>query len=39
MILDKLYGQNGTNRMVSIFGIDFNSSELNTYLAKNVTNK
>ena len=42
MVLDKMvwtkwfgqkwYGQNGTGKMVAIFGIDYNSSEFNTYL-------
>ena len=30
---DKMvYGQNGTDKMVASFGIDYNSSEINTYL-------
>jgi len=32
MVFTKLYGHNGTNKMVAIFGIDYNSSEFNTYL-------
>ena len=32
MVWTKLYGQNGTDKMVAIFEIDYNSSELNTYL-------
>jgi len=37
MILDKMvwpkwYGQTGTDKMVALFGIDYNSSEFNTYL-------
>jgi len=27
------YGQNGSDSMVAIFGIDYKSSEFNTYLA------
>ena len=27
----KWYGQNGTDKMVASFGIDYNSSEINTY--------
>ena len=32
MVWTKWYGQNGMDKMVAIFGIDYNSSELNTYL-------
>ena len=28
----KWYGQNGTDKMVVIFGIEYNSSEFNSYL-------
>jgi len=28
----KWYGQNGKDKMVAIFGIDYNSSEFNSYL-------
>ena len=31
----KWYGQNGRDKMVAIFGIDYNSSEINTYLFSN----
>src|SRR6218665_1923412 len=31
-IWTKWYGQNGTDKMVVIFGIDYNSSEFNSYL-------
>ena len=36
MVRTKWYRQNGTDKMVASFGIDYNSSEINTYL---VTNK
>jgi len=32
MVLTKWYRQNGTDKMVASFGIDYNSSEFNTYL-------
>src|SRR6218665_66697 len=32
MVWTKWYGQNGTDKMVVIFGIDYNSSEFNSYL-------
>ena len=32
MVSTKWYGQNGTDKMVSIFGIDYDSREFNTYL-------
>jgi len=32
MVLTKWYGQNGTDKMVAIFRIDYNSSALNAYL-------
>ena len=32
MVRTKWYGQNGTDKMVASFGIDYNSSEINTYL-------
>ena len=32
MVWTKWYGQNGTDKMVASFGIDYNSSEINTYL-------
>src|SRR6218665_2418036 len=32
MVWTKWYGQHGTDKMVSSFGIDYNSSEINTYL-------
>src|SRR6218665_519813 len=32
MVWTKWYGHNGTDIMVPIFGIDYNSSEFNTYL-------
>ena len=28
----KWYGQNGTDKLVAIFGIEYNSSEFNTYI-------
>src|SRR6218665_3835396 len=32
MVWTKWYGQNGTDKMVVIFRIDYNSSEFNSYL-------
>jgi len=32
MVWTKWHGQIGTERMVAIFGIDYDSSEFNTYL-------
>ena len=32
MVWAKWHGQNGTDKMVAIFGIDYNSSEFNSYL-------
>ena len=32
MVWTKWYGQHGTDKMVASFGIDYNSSEINTYL-------
>src|SRR6218665_1377282 len=31
MVWTKWYGQNGTDKMVAIFGIHYNSSEFNSY--------
>jgi len=38
-IRTKWNGQNGTDKTVAICGIDYNSSEFNTYLVAKVTNK
>jgi len=32
MVWTKWYGQNGTDKMAASFGIDYNSSEINTCL-------
>ena len=32
MVWTKWYEQNGTDKMIVIFGIDYNSSEFNAYL-------
>ena len=32
MVQTKWYGQNGTDKMVASFGIDYNSGEINTNL-------
>ena len=32
MVWTKWYGQNGTEKLVASFGIDYNSSEITTYL-------
>ena len=32
MSLDKMVWTNGTDKMVASFGMDYNSSEINTYL-------
>ena len=35
----KWYGQKGTDKMVVIFGIDYNSSEFNSYLVTKCHNE
>ena len=32
MVWTKWYGHNGTDKVVAIFGVVYNSSEFNTYL-------
>ena len=39
MVWTKWYGQNGTDKMVAIFGIDYNSSEFNAYFVIKSQNK
>ena len=39
MVWTKWYGQNDTDKMVVIFGIDYNLSEFNSYLVTKIHNE
>src|SRR6218665_3085440 len=39
MVWTKWYGQNGTDKMVVNFGIDYNLSEFNSYLVTKIHNE